>query len=401
MKYSDDFRKPELVKNLCDAIGKIMGRIASAGTREKVRVMEFCGGHTHTLFKYGLEELLPKHSGLSIQMVHGPGCPVCVLPMSRVDQCAAIALQPDVILCSFGDALRIPGMHGNLLDAKARGADVRTVYSPLDALTIARKNPEQQVVFFALGFETTMPSTAFTVLEAEKQNIPNFSVFCNHILTSPTLRALLQDPTLELDGFVAPGHVAMVTGLDIFNFVSDEFHKPLVVSGFEPSDLLQGIYMVLLQIANGEAKIENQYTRVVKGNGSAPGLDAMTKVYMPHPILELRGFGQIGNAGVCLRPEYENFDAEKKFGHSESILKPQPTAQSQEAFRQLEELLQKSRCGEVLKGKIEPTGCPLYGELCTPHAPVGALMVSSEGSCAAYYNRGIRSRKDSLLAADA
>ncbi len=398
MKYADEFRNPGLIKNLLQAIAKTLQFLESSGrARKTIRIMEFCGGHTHTMFKYGIEELLPRQSSTTIQMVHGPGCPVCVLPMSRVDECLAIARRPDVTLCSFGDALRVNGMHGSLLDAKAHGADVRIVYSPLDALNIALQETERQVVFFALGFETTMPSTALTVLQAERQKVGNFSLFCNHILTAPTIQALLQDPDIDLDGFVAPGHVAMVIGLDDFQFVSRDYHKPLVVSGFEPGDILQSIYMVLRQLAEGRSSVENQYKRVVRFEGNKRGREAIAQVYMPHPVTELRGFGEIGNAGVCLRPAYRNYDASQRFGSKENLPAPDAsepqTDASQTAMQEFQELLRQSRCGDVLKGMLEPIDCPLYGKECLPQSPVGALMVSSEGSCAAYYQHGIRHKR--------
>lgn len=374
MKYVDEFRNPDVVESVLQAINVkldiIEKRRAKGQSMRPLQLMEFCGGHTHTLFRYGIESLLSDR----IEMVHGPGCPVCVLPMGRVDDCIEIAANPKVIFTTFGDAMRVPGQKGSLLDAKARGSDIRMVYSPLDALALARKHPDKEVVFFALGFETTMPSTALTVLQAEKEGLDNFSLFCNHITTAPTIEAILNEPDLKLDGFLAPGHVSMVIGLEPFQFIARDYAKPIVITGFEPLDILQSILMLVTQIAEGRSDVENQYRRVVDKQGNDPGLAAIHNVYDTYPVTELRGFGEIGGAGVRLRPEYASWDAEKKFKISHHHTQEPKACQ----------------CGDVLKGLIKPWQCNMYGKSCTPHAPMGALMVSSEGACAAYYNHGFR-----------
>ncbi|MGF1767429.1 hydrogenase formation protein HypD [Enterovibrio makurazakiensis] len=376
MKYVDEFRDPSVVEGICDAINRQLDRIEKARAKNNdspmrpLQLMEFCGGHTHTLFKYGIESLLSER----IEMVHGPGCPVCVLPSGRVDDCIEIAANPNVILTTFGDAMRVPGVNGNLLDAKARGSDIRMVYSPLDALALARQHPEREVVFFALGFETTMPSTALTVLQAAKEGISNFSIFCNHITTAPTIDAILNEPDLDLDGFLAPGHVSMVIGTDPFQFIAQDYAKPIVITGFEPLDILQSILMLVTQIAESRCDVENQYRRVVEAGGNSSGLFAMQEVYDVYPVTELRGFGEIGNAGVCVRDEYAAWNAECKFDVQRKQTKDPHQCQ----------------CGEVLKGLIRPWQCGMYGKQCSPETPLGALMVSSEGACAAYYNHGFR-----------
>jgi len=312
--------------------------------------------------------MLPKE----IELIHGPGCPVCVLPMGRVDDCVSIAGNPNVIFTTFGDAMRVPGSKNSLLQAKAEGADVRMVYSPMDALALARKNPDREVVFFGLGFETTMPSTALTILQAEADGIRNFSIFCNHITIVPTIKAILDSPGLQLDGFLGPGHVSMVIGTKPYEFIANFYNKPMVVAGFEPLDILQSIWMVLKQIKEGRAEIENQYARVVPDRGNAPALQAVSRVYELREFFEWRGLGSIDHSGVKLREEYAHFDAERKF-----------------AIPNLKVADPKScQCGEVLKGLIKPWQCKVFGSACTPETPVGALMVSSEGACAAYYQYG-------------
>ncbi len=290
MKYIDEFRDPAKAKLLVDAIHQLA---ATLPNDTPLQLMEFCGGHTHTLFKYGIEAMLPAN----IEMVHGPGCPVCVLPMARVDDCVTIAEQPNVIFTTFGDAIRVPGTRKSLLQAKADGCDVRMVYSPLDALTLARQHPDREVVFFALGFETTMPSTALTLLQAHREGVKNFSIFCNHITTPATLRAILTDPDLKLDGFLAPGHVSMVIGAQPYDFVTRDYHKPLVITGFEPLDILQALWMLVKQIAERRCEVENQYARIVPHAGNAAGLNAIHAVYETRAHSEFRGLGNIGDAG--------------------------------------------------------------------------------------------------------
>jgi len=367
MKYLDEFRDGQKARVLIKEIETLVSTMTMPAERP-LYIMEVCGGHTHSIFRYGLEGMLPKQ----IEMIHGPGCPVCVLPMGRVDDCLAIAANPNVILTTFGDAMRVPGSKKSLLQAKAEGADVRMVYSPMDALELARKHSDREVVFFGLGFETTMPSTALTILQAEADGIRNFSVFCNHITIVPTIKAILDSPGLQLDGFLGPGHVSMVIGTAPYEFIANFYKKPMVVAGFEPLDILQSIWMVLKQIKEGRADIENQYARVVPDDGNAPALQAVSRVYELREFFEWRGLGSIDHSGVKLREEYVHFDAERKF-----------------AIPNLKVADPKScQCGEVLKGVIKPWQCKVFGSACTPETPVGALMVSSEGACAAYYQYG-------------
>ncbi len=367
MKYVDEFRDRDKGRHLLAAISGLGGELRRRAT-EPLRLMEFCGGHTHTIFRYGLEQMLPPF----VELVHGPGCPVCVMPMGRIDDCIGLAERPEVILTTFGDAMRVPGSKGTLLAAKASGADVRMVYSPLDALSLARENPAREVVFFAIGFETTMPSTALTVLQAEAAGVSNFSLFCNHITTVPTIKAVLDSPDMQIDGFLAPGHVSMVVGARPFDFVADRYRKPIVITGFEPLDILQAIWMLLQQIATGRVQVENQYARVVADDGNAEALDAIARVYEVREFFEWRGLGSIDHSGIRLRERYAPFDAERKF-----------------AVRSLKVADPKAcQCGEVLKGIIRPWECKVFGGACTPEQPLGALMVSSEGACAAYYKYG-------------
>jgi len=367
LKFIDEFRDPEKARALLGAIERIMPEIERQPDRP-LQIMEVCGGHTHTIYRYGLEQLLPP----GIELVHGPGCPVCVLPMGRVDDCVAIAKRPEVILATFGDAMRVPGSRGSLLQAKAEGADVRVVYSPLDALALARAHPDREVVFFGLGFETTMPSTALTILQAAAEGVANFSVFCNHITIVPTLQALLETPDLALDGFIGPGHVSIVIGAEPYGFIAEEYKRPFVVSGFEPLDILQSLLMVLRQLRDGRGEIENQYSRVVADAGNAAALAAIERVYELRPHFEWRGLGSIENSGVQIREAYARFDAERRF--------PVP------ALRVVDPDV--CRCGDVLKGLIRPQQCAVFGRACTPETPLGALMVSSEGACAALYQYG-------------
>ena len=367
MKFVDEFRDAAKARTLKSEIERLVSTIDVCRHRP-LQIMEVCGGHTHAIFRYGIADMLPE----AIELVHGPGCPVCVLPMGRVDDCVAIAETPGVIFTTFGDAMRVPGSKKSLLQAKADGADVRMVYSPLDALDLARKNPGNQVVFFGLGFETTMPSTALTVLQAEADGIVNFSVFCNHITIIPTIKAILDSPDMRLDGFLGPGHVSMVIGNRPYEFISKQYGRPLVVAGFEPLDVLQSIWMVVKQIAEGRCEIENQYSRIVPDGGNAAALDAVTRVYELREFFEWRGLGSIDHSGVRLRRAYANYDAERKFAvPAASVADPKAC-----------------QCGEVLKGAIKPWQCKVFGSACTPETPLGALMVSSEGACAAYYQYG-------------
>ncbi|MDB6142022.1 MAG: hypD [Pseudomonas sp.] len=367
MKFVDEFRDPAKARALVTEIKALVQQIPVCRERP-LQLMEVCGGHTHSIFKYGIEQMLPD----TIELIHGPGCPVCVLPMGRVDDCVALAQHPNIIFTTFGDAMRVPGSKKSLLLAKAEGADVRLVYSPMDALKIARDNPTREVVFFALGFETTMPSTALTILRAEAESIDNFSVFCNHITIIPTIKAILDAPDLTLDGFLGPGHVSMVIGSEPYAFIARHYKKPLVISGFEPLDILQSLWMITKQLAEGRCEVENQYQRVVPEAGNRSALDAVQKVFQLREFFEWRGLGSIDHSGVRLRDAYARFDAERKYSVP-NLKVADPKA---------------CQCGDVLKGAIKPWECRVFGTACTPEVPLGSLMVSSEGACAAVYNYG-------------
>jgi hydrogenase expression/formation protein HypD len=360
MKFIDEYRQGDIAERLADEIARMTDR--------PLKFMEVCGGHTHTIFKYGIEDLLPPN----ITMIHGPGCPVCVIPLGRVDDAISIAQRPGVIFTTFGDAMRVPGSRTSLLDAKASGADVRMVYSPLDALKLAKKNPDRHVVWLALGFETTAPSTAMTVLQAEKDGVENFSVFCNHITIVPALKALLDSPDLQLDGFLGPGHVSTVIGTRPYEFVPSEYGKPVVVSGFEPLDILQSVYMLVRQVVDGRAEVENQYARCVSREGNRRALEILFDVFEPRDFFEWRGLGTIAHSGMKLSRKYARFDAELKFDVP-GLRVADPKA---------------CQCGEILKGVKRPWECKVFGTACTPETPIGSCMVSSEGACAAYYNFG-------------
>lgn len=373
MKFIDEYRQSDLARTLADKIAEMTSR--------PLKLMEVCGGHTHTIFKYGIEDLLPPN----IEMIHGPGCPVCVIPMGRTDDAITLARQPGVIFTTYGDAMRVPGSKMSLLDAKAAGADVRMVYSPLDALKIAKKTPDRHVIFFGLGFETTSPSTALTVLQAAKDGVENFSVFCNHITILPALKAMLDSPDLQLDGFVGPGHVSTIIGTRPYEFVPREYGKPLVVSGFEPLDILQSVYMIVKQVVEGRAEVENQYGRVVSRDGNQRALEALFEVFEPRDFFEWRGLGSIAHSGMKLQRKYANFDAELKFSVP-GLRVADPKA---------------CQCGEILKGVKKPWECKVFGTACTPETPIGSCMVSSEGACAAYYNFGRLSKVAERSAANA
>lgn len=371
MKYADEFRDPVAAKGLLAEIEKTINELGA--TAEKpINIMEICGGHTHAIFRYGLNKLTPP----GLEFIHGPGCPVCVLPMGRVDDCVEIAERPEVIFTTFGDAMRVPGTKKSLLQAKAEGADIRMVYSPLDALELARRNPDREVVFFGLGFETTTPSTALTIQQASKEGVKNFSIFCNHITVPPPIKALLDDPNMVLDGFVGPGHVSMVVGIRPYDFIAKDYGKPIVVAGFEPLDLLQSVLMVLTQLLQGRAEVENQYSRVVPDEGNPVSIAACDDVYERRKTFEWRGLGEIDLSGLKIREKYAAFDSEKKFEIGYGAPRPE--------FIEPE----GCSCGDVMTGRIKPKQCAQFGKGCTPEMPLGALMVSSEGACAAYYQYG-------------
>ena len=361
MQFVDEFRDPASIKRLGDEIAR-----RSAG--KQFKFMEVCGGHTHSIYKHGLQELLPEN----VELVHGPGCPVCVIPMGRIDDAMAIARNPGVIFATFGDMMRVPSSSGSLLDAKADGADVRFVYSPLDALKLARENPGREVVFFAVGFETTAPSTAATLLRARDERLRNFSVFCNHVTIIPAIKAILDSPGMQLDGFIGPGHVSTIIGLSPFEFIPALYGKPLVVTGFEPADVLQSIVMILDQIERGAPTVENQYARVVRPEGNRRALEILSATMELRPHFEWRGLGFITQSALKLRPEFAEWDAEVRYSVP-GLRVADPKA---------------CQCGEVLKGVIKPWQCRVFGTACTPETPIGSCMVSPEGACAAYYNYG-------------
>jgi len=360
MRFVDEFRSPELISKTAEEIRRL------AGSERHYRMMEVCGGHTHAIYRFGLKDILPEN----IELIHGPGCPVCVLPMGRIDDGLSIAQDTNVIFAAFGDMMRVPGTQGSPLEHKARGMDVRIVYSPSDALKLARLNPDKHVMFFAIGFETTAPSTALTLMRARAEGIRNFSVFCNHVTIIPAMRAILASPDMRLEAFIGPGHVSTVIGCRPYEWIAKAEHKPIVVSGFEPLDILQSVVMLLRQLNASEAKVENQYKRVVPWEGNPAALKAMAEVFELRPYFEWRGLGTIPQSALSLREEYAEWDTERRFTVP-GIRVTDPKA---------------AQCGEVLRGVLKPRQCKLFGRECTPERPVGALMVSSEGSCAAYYN---------------
>ncbi len=362
MKYVDEFRNPEVLRRALNEIRSL------AETGRHYRIMEVCGGHTHAIFRFGLKELLPHN----VELIHGPGCPVCVLPMGRMDDGLELANDPECIFTAFGDMMRVPGSQGSPLESKARGADVRIVYSPLDALRIAQQNPQRRVVFFAIGFETTAPSTALTLLKARALGVTNFAVFCNHVTIIPAIRAILDSPDMRLDGFIGPGHVSTVIGCRPYEFIARDYRCPIVVSGFEPADILQSLVMILRQLRAGENKVENQYGRAVPWQGNLPALKALAEVFEVRPHFEWRGLGFISQSALRIRDDFAAWDAEKTMSiRGVSVADPKA-----------------AQCGEVLKGVLKPHECKLFGGQCTPERPIGALMVSSEGACAAHFKYG-------------
>ncbi|HVV30868.1 MAG TPA: hydrogenase formation protein HypD [Mycobacteriales bacterium] len=373
MRFVDEFRDARSAQALSQRIAE------RCEPGRHYAFMEVCGGHTHTIYKHGLEDYLPE----TVQLVHGPGCPVCVIPMGRIDDAISIARRPEVIFTTFGDMMRVPGGNGTFFDAKATGADIRMVYSPLDALAVARANPERRVVFFGIGFETTAPSTAMTILRAEAEGITNFSVFCNHVMIIPAIKAILESPDLRLDGFLGPGHVSTVIGCWPYEFITRQHGKPLVCAGFEPLDILASVLMLLTQLAEGRAEVENQYARVVPWDGNPLALRAIGRVMELRPYFEWRGLGFIAQSALRLNENYAAFDAERIF--------PVPGIRIADP--------KACQCGEVLKGVLKPWECKVFGTACTPETPIGTCMVSSEGACAAYYNYGRFTRQRLTAAA--
>lgn len=356
MKYLHEYRDPQAAKKLSATIHKI--------TTRPWTLMEICGGQTHSIIKFGIDQMLPEE----ITLVHGPGCPVCVTPIEFIDKALQIARNPDVIFCSFGDMLRVPGSEEDLLSVKAKGADVRIVYSPLDTLKIAQQNPDREIVFFGVGFETTAPATAMAVFQAHKLGLTNFSLLVSHVLVPPAMEALLSSPQNVVQGFLAAGHVCAIMGYEEYYPVVEKYRVPVVVTGFEPLDILQGIHMCIQQLEEGRHELENQYARAVRRKGNIAAQDMIRAVFsVVHR--NWRGLGEISRSGLGLAENFAEFDAEKRF--SVKDLKVQES--------------DECKAGEVLQGIIKPTACPAFGTLCTPEKPLGAPMVSSEGACAAYY----------------
>jgi hydrogenase expression/formation protein HypD len=356
MKYIDEYRDAKAAQRFARAIARI--------TTKPWTLMEVCGGQTHAIVKFGVDELLPEN----IMLLHGPGCPVCVTPVELIDKAVEIAAQSDVIFTSFGDMLRVPGTKSDLLSSKAAGGDVRMVYSPLDALKIALENPQKQVVFFAVGFETTAPANAMAVYQAKQQHIHNFSILVSHVLVPPAIEAILSAPGNRVQGFLAAGHVCAVVGYTEYEPLARKYHVPFVVTGFEPLDILQGIYMTVRQLEESRAEVENQYIRCVRREGNLPAQQLVRDIFTIVPR-KWRGIGQIPESGLGLRDEYIEFDAEKRFGLTHYGVDESADCMS----------------GLVLQGIKKPHECPAFGTLCTPERPLGATMVSSEGACAAYY----------------
>ena len=356
MRYVEEYRDPMAAQQFADAIRSTVTR--------PWKLMEICGGQTHSIVKYGIDELLPKE----VELVHGPGCPVCVTPLELIDKALQIAAQPDVIFCSFGDMLRVPGSGGDLFSVKASGGDVRIVYSPTDAVQIAIQNPDKQVVFFAVGFETTAPANAMSVFLAKQMGLKNYSVLVSHVLVPPAMEVILGSPDNQVQGFLAAGHVCTVMGYEEYEPIATKYKVPIVVTGFEPLDLLQGIYMCVAQLEEGRYEVENQYARAVRKEGNVPAQQLVAKVFqVVHR--KWRGIGEIAQSGLGLAPDFAEFDAETRFGVSGY------TAE------------EDSECisGLVMQGAKKPEDCTAYGKRCTPDHPLGAPMVSSEGACAAYY----------------
>lgn len=356
MKFIDEYRDGRAAAEFARAIQKVVTRPWT--------VMEICGGQTHSIIKFGIDELLPP----SVTLVHGPGCPVCVTPVEMLDKAIEIAARPEVIFCSFGDMLRVPGSHTDLLSVKARGGDVRIVYSPVDAVKLAREHPDKQVVFFAVGFETTAPPNAMAAYQARQQGLKNFSMLVSHVLVPPAMEAILGSSTNRVQGFLAAGHVCTVMGWTEYEPIARQYHVPIVVTGFEPVDILQGLYLCLRQLETGRAEVENQYARSVRHQGNPTAQKLLQEVFTVVPR-KWRGVGEIPRSGLGLAPAYESFDAEQRFGVASYTAEEPPDC----------------LIGLVLQGVKKPHECPMFGVRCTPEHPLGATMVSSEGACAAYY----------------
>jgi hydrogenase expression/formation protein HypD len=370
MKYVDEFRDGALARSL----GREIARVARAD--RTYRLMEFCGGHTHAISRYGLEDLLPSN----VRMIHGPGCPVCVLPMARVDMAIACAHRAGVVLCVYGDLMRVPGSGGSsLLRARAEGADVRMVYSTLDAIRIAEAEPGREVVFFAIGFETTTPPTALAIRAAERKGLRNFSILCNHVMTPPAMRAILDGASdgveaapVLIEGFVGPAHVSTVIGTRPYEPFADDYGKPVVIAGFEPLDVAQAILMLVRQINEGRAEVENQYIRAVTRHGNVKAQAEVAAIFETRESFEWRGLGWLPESALRLRPEFSTYDAERRLGLESKPARDNPACE----------------CGEILRGAKAPRECKLFGTACTPDTPMGSCMVSPEGACAAHWTYG-------------
>jgi hydrogenase expression/formation protein HypD len=369
VKYIDEFRDGATAQQLSRKIRD------AVQLGHRYHLMEFCGGHTHAIYRYGVQDLLPDE----VRMIHGPGCPVCVLPIGRLDMALALAARSDVTLCSYGDMLRVPGSAGqSLIKARGQGSDIRMVYSAADALGLARQHPDRQVVFFAIGFETTTPPTAVAIRAACAEGLENFSVLCNHVLTPAAVANILDSPdarevgNVPIDGFLGPAHVSIVIGTEAYERFAEDYRKPVVISGFEPLDVMQSIYMLMLQINEGRAEVENQYIRAVTRRGNVKAQELVAEVFELRREFEWRGLGVVPDSALQIRREFAQYDAEFRFG-----LQYLPVADNRAC-----------ECGSILRGVAEPTDCKLFGRACTPESPMGSCMVSSEGACAAYYQYG-------------
>ncbi|MCR6668035.1 MAG: hydrogenase formation protein HypD [Methyloversatilis sp.] len=369
MKYIDEFRDGDVARKIADRLA-----IEARGERQ-YSFMEFCGGHTHAISRYGVSELLPAN----VRMIHGPGCPVCVLPIGRVDMAIRLALEHDVIVCTYGDTMRVPASDSlSLTKAKARGGDIRMVYSAADALTVARDNPTRQVVFFAIGFETTTPPTALAILRAQREGLKNFSVLCCHVLTPSAITHILESPevrqygTVPIDGFIGPAHVSIVIGAAPYEHFAEEYRKPVVIAGFEPLDVMQAILMLVRQVNEGRAHVENEFTRAVDRDGNLAAQQKVSEVFELRPSFEWRGLGEVPYSALKIRPAFAEFDAERRFD-----VGYRPVADNKAC-----------ECGAILRGVKKPTDCKIFGTVCTPENPIGSCMVSSEGACAAHYAYG-------------
>jgi hydrogenase expression/formation protein HypD len=381
MKYVDEFRDGTVARGLAAAIAR------EADAARAYHLMEFCGGHTHAISRYGLKDLLPAN----VHMVHGPGCPVCVLPVGRIDSAIELASRPGLILCTYADTMRVPASKGrSLLKAKARGADIRMVYSSADAVRIARDNPQREVVFFAIGFETTTPPTAVAIREARALGLENFSVFCNHVLTPAAITHILESQevreygSVPIDGFIGPAHVSTVIGSQPYEYFAEEYGRPVVIAGFEPLDVMQAILMLVRQLNQGRAEVENEFTRAVTRAGNAKAKALVAEVFELRRSFEWRGLGEVPYSALAVKAAWREFDAEARYGITYRSVPDNKACE----------------CGAILRGVKKPTDCKVFGTVCTPENPIGSCMVSSEGACAAHYTYG-RFKDVAIVAATA